>query len=85
MDANGDLGGRAWAAAAGDFAGKGDLVVEGKGDLEVEGKGDLEVEAGLGREAAAGVAVADALGRAGETWGSLTGGRAGDLIAEACA
>ena len=75
MDANGDLGGRAWAAAAGDFAGKGDLVVEGKGDLEVE--------AGMGREAAAG--VADALGRAGETWGSLTGGRAGDLIAEACA
>ena len=77
MDANGDLGGRAWAAAAGDFAGKGDLVVEGKGDLEVE--------AGMGREAAAGVAVVDALGRAGETWGSLTGGRAGDLIAEACA
>ncbi len=69
LDAKGDLEGRAWAEAAGDLAGKGDFAV-GVGATLLAGAGVAALAAGV-------------LGLDGVTWGSLTGGRAGDFTAAA--
>ena len=79
FDAKGDLEGKTAAAAAGDLEGKGDFA--GKGDLE--GKGDFAAGVGAVLMAATGVLAAGVFGRVGEMCCVLTGGRAGDLTAEA--